>query len=185
MENNQSAQWYVIRAIGGKEKRVKEYIEAAMRNGNLSGAVSQVLIPTEKVFTIVNGKRVSKEKISFPGYILVEAVLEGEIPHILRSIPDVLGFLGTPGSSPLEAIPLRKAEVDRLLGRVDEMAMSEETFETEFIEGETVKVSDGPFTSLNGVVTSVDSARKKLVVEVSIFGRKTPLELNFGQVEKE
>lgn len=185
MGENNNNQWYVVRAIGGKEKKVKEYIEASMRNGRLSGFVSQVLIPTEKVYTIRNGKKVSKDKISFPGYVLVEAVLEGEIPHIIRNIPDVLGFLGTPGSNALEAIPLRPQEVSRLLGRVDEMAVAEEVFETPFIVGETVKVTDGPFATLNGVVEQVDENRKKLTVSVKIFGRKTPMELNFGQVEKE
>ena len=185
MENNQSGQWYVIRAIGGKEKKVKEYIEAAMRNGSLSGHVTQVLIPTEKVYTIRNGKRISKDKISFPGYVLVEAVLEGEIPHILRSVPDVLGFLGTPGSSALDAIPLRAQEVSRLLGRVDEAAEGEEVLEIPFIIGETVKVVDGPFASMNGVIEKIDESRNKLTVSVKIFGRKTPMELNFGQVEKE
>ena len=185
MENKQSSQWYVIRAIGGKEKKVKEYIEAAMRNGSLSDSVTQVLIPTEKVYTIRNGKKISKDRISFPGYVLVEAVLEGEIPHILRSVPDVLGFLGTPGSNALEALPLRPQEVNRLLGRVDEMATSEEVFETPFIVGETIKVTDGPFATLNGIIDQIDENRKKLVVSVKIFGRKTPMELNFGQVEKE
>lgn len=185
MENNQSSQWYVIRAIGGKEKRVKEYIEAAMRNGSLTDHVTQVLIPTEKVYTVRNGKRISKEKNSFPGYIMVEAVLEGEIPHILRSIPDVLGFLGTPGSSPLDAIPLRPHEVNRLLGRIDETAQSEEVLEIPFIIGETVKVVDGPFATMNGVVEKIDEGRSKLTVSVKIFGRKTPVELHFGQVEKE
>lgn len=185
MENNQSSQWYVIRAIGGKEKKVKEYIEAAMRNGSLADSVTQVLIPTEKVYTIRNGKRISKDKVSFPGYVLVEAVLEGEIPHILRSVPDVLGFLGTPGSSSLDAIPLRAQEVNRLLGRVDEMAMSEEVLEIPFIVGETITVTDGPFATMNGIIEQIDENRKKLVVSVKIFGRKTPMELNFGQVEKE
>lgn len=185
MGENHNSEWYVIRAIGGKEKKVKEYIEAAMRNGRLQGFVSQVLIPTEKVYSIRNGKKVSKERVSYPGYVLVEAVLEGEIPHILRNVPDVLGFLGTPGSSPLEAIPLRPQEVNRLLGRVDELSTAEEVYEIPFVVGEIVKVVDGPFASLNGVVEEIDENRKKLVVSVKIFGRKTPMELNFGQVEKE
>lgn len=185
MENNQLGQWYVIRTIGGKEKKVKEYIEAAMRNGSLYNAVTQVLIPTEKVYTIRNGKRISKEKSFFPGYVLVEAVLEGEIPHILRSVPNVLGFLGTPGSNPLEAVPLRAHEVNKLLGRVDEMASSEEIYETPFIVGETIKVTEGSFATMSGIIEQIDESRKKLVVSIKIFGRKTPMELNFGQVEKE
>ncbi|MEG0500062.1 MAG: transcription termination/antitermination protein NusG [Rikenellaceae bacterium] len=185
MSEVQGRNWYVLRAIGGKEKKVKEYIETEVRTHSLQELVSQVLIPTEKVYSIRNGKKISKERISFPGYILVEAVLEGDIPHMLRNTPDVLGFLGTPGSSPLEAIPLRPHEVARLLGQVDEMAVSEEIHEVPFIVGETVKVNDGPFATLSGVIEEIDSARRKLVVSVKIFGRKTPMELNFTQVEKE
>lgn len=181
----QEKNWYVLRAIGGKEKKVKEYIEAAVRSRDLHDYISQILIPTEKVYSIRNGKKISKEKISFPGYVLVEAVLTGEIPHILRNTPDVLGFLGTPGNTTQEALPLRPAEVSRLLGRVDELAESDEINEEPFLVGETVKVVEGPFASLNGVVEEVDNQRKKLVVSVKIFGRKTPMELGFIQVEKE
>ncbi len=185
MEKNQSLQWYVIRAIGGKEKKVKEYIEAAMRNGRFGDTVSQVLIPTEKVYSIRNGKKISKEKISLPGYVLIEADLEGETKHMLRSVPNVLGFLGIPGSNALDATPLREQEVKKLLGQVDEMDTGEEVFETQFIVGEAIKVTDGPFATMTGVVEEIDESRKKLVVSVKIFGRKTPMELNFGQVEKE
>lgn len=183
--SNQGLNWYVLRAIGGKEKKVKEYIETEVRAHNLQHLVSQVLIPTEKVYSIRNGKKITKERISFPGYILVEAVLEGEIPHMLRNTPDVLGFLGTPGGAPLDAIPLRPQEVAKLLGQVDELATNEEVQEIPFFVGEIVKVNEGPFASLTGVIDDIDIARRKLVVSVRIFGRKTPLELNFAQVEKE
>lgn len=185
MSENQGRNWYVLRAIGGKEKKVKEYIETEVRNNNLQDFVSQILIPTEKVYSIRNGKKISKERISYPGYVLVEAVLDGEIPHMLRNTPNVLGFLGTPGSSSLEALPLRPQEVARLLGHVDELAVSEEIQEIPYIVGETVKVNDGPFASLSGVIEEIDPARRKLVVSVKIFGRKTPMELSFTQVEKE
>ena len=185
MEEVQEKQWYVLRAIGGKEKKVKEYIEAEIRNGKLHDYISQVLIPTEKVYQIRNGKKISKEKISYPGYVLVEAILVGEIPHILRNVPNVLGFLSDTKDTTLGAIPLRPAEVNRILGRVDEMVDSEEINETPFLVGETNKVIEGPFASLNGVIEEVDNERKKLVVSVKIFGRKTPMELSFMQVEKE
>ncbi len=183
--SDQGKNWYVLRAIGGKEKKVKEYIETEVRTHDLHHLVSQVLIPTEKVYSIRNGKKVSKERISFPGYVLVEAVLEGDIPHMLRNTPDVLGFLGTPGGAPLDAIPLRQQEVARLLGLVDDLAESEEVQEIPFEVGEIVKVTDGPFASLNGIIEEIDNSRRKLVVSVKIFGRKTPMELNFTQVEKE
>ena len=177
--------WYVIRAIGGKEKRVKEYIEAEVRNLGLQDLVAQVLIPTEKVYTIRNGKKISKERVSYPGYVLVEAALVGEVPYMLRNTPDVLGFLSDSKDSLHGATPLRPAEVSRILGRVDELVESEEENEVPFFVGENVKVIDGPFASFSGTIEAIDNERKKLTVSVKIFGRKTPMELNFVQVEKE
>lgn len=178
-------QWYVLRAIGGKEKKVKEYIEVEIRHSGLQDYISQILIPVEKVYQIRNGKKISKDRISYPGYVLIEAALVGEIPHILRNLPHVLGFLGDPKDVTLGAVPLRQSEVNRILGRVDAMEESEEINETPFIIGETIKVIEGPFSSLNGVIETIDNDKKKLVVSVKIFGRKTPVELNFVQVEKE
>jgi len=174
--------WYVLRAIGGKEKKVKEYIESEITRLDLQDYISQVLIPAEKVYQIRNGKKISKERNFFPGYVLVEAALVGEIPHILRTIPNVMGFLGTQGGDP---VPLRPAEVNRILGKVDELAASEEEINVPFFVGETVKVIDGPFNSFTGTIEDVNEEKKKLKVMVKIFGRKTPLELSFLQVEKE
>ena len=121
-------QWYVIRAVGGKEAKVKEYIEAEVRHNHLEDYISQVLIPTEKVYTIRNGKKISKEKVSYPGYVLVEAAFVGQIPIMLRNTPNVLGFLGDTKeeSRKMIATPLRPQEVARILGRVDEMSVMEE-----------------------------------------------------------
>lgn len=175
--------WYVLRAIGGKEKKVKEYIENEIANAGLQEYVSQVLIPTEKVYQIRNGKKISKERNFFPGYVLVEACLVGEIPHILRNIPNIIGFLGdTKGGEP---VPIRQSEVYRILGRVDEMAASGEEMNIPYVVGETVKVIDGPFNGFNGIIEKINEEKKKLEVMVKIFGRKTPLELSFMQVEKE
>ncbi len=187
MSEQELKQWYALRAIGGKEKKVKEYIEAEVHRSHLEHLVSQVLIPTEKVYTIRNGKKISKEKVSFPGYVLVEAAMVGEIPYLLRNIPNVLGFLGdsVEESKKLMAIPLRPQEVSRILGRVDEMSQGDEENEIPFFVGETVKVTDGPFSSFSGTIEAVDEERKKLTVSVRIFGRKTPMELSFMQVEKE
>ncbi len=140
--------WYVLRAISGKEKKVKELIENEVARLHLEEYISQVLIPTEKVYQIRNGKKISKERIFFSGYFLVEAQLVGEIPHILRNIPNVLGFLGAKGDEPT---PLRMSEVNRILGKVDEMAQSGEELTTPFYVGEPVKVIDGPFNGFNGV----------------------------------
>ena len=175
--------WYVLRAIGGKEKKVKEYIENEIANAGLQDFVSQVLIPTEKVYQIRNGKKISKERNFFPGYVLVEAYLVGEIPHILRNIPNIIGFLGdTKGGEP---VPIRQSEVYRILGKVDEMAASSEEMNIPYVVGETVKVIDGPFNGFNGIIENINEEKKKLQVMVKIFGRKTPLELSFMQVEKE
>jgi transcriptional antiterminator NusG len=173
--------WYVVRAISGKEKKVKEQIESEIAHLKMEEYVSQVLIPTEKIYQIRNGKKISKERSFFPGYVLVEAALVGEIPHILRNIPNVLGFLGTGG----EATPLRMSEVNRILGKVDELAESDEEINVPYIVGETVKVIDGPFNSFSGIIEEVNEEKKKLKVSVKIFGRKTPVELSFMQVVKE
>lgn len=175
--------WYVVRAISGKEKKVKEYIDAEISKGNLQSYVSQVLIPTEKVYQIRNGKKISKERNFYPGYILIEANLEGEIAHIIKNITGVIGFLGAEkGGKPT---PLRLAEVNRILGKVDELAASDEELNIPYYVGEQVKVIDGPFNSFTGVIEEVNEEKKKLKVMVKIFGRKTPLELSFMQVEKE
>ena len=187
MSEKEARQWYVIRAVGGKEKKVKEYIETMVHNSHLEEYISQVLIPTEKVYTIRNGKKISKEKVSYPGYVLVEAAMVGEIPYVLRNTPNVLGFLGDSkeDSKRMIATPLRPQEVARILGRVDELSQGEEENEIPFFVGETVKVTDGPFSSFSGVIEAVDNDRKKRTGSVKIFGRKTPMELSFMQVEKE
>lgn len=181
MSSEESKKWYVVRAVSGSEKKVKQYIDNEILRLGLQDTVSQVLIPMEKVFQIRNGKKVTKERNFFPGYILVEAALDSEIEHIIKNVPGVLGFLGNKG----EAIPMRPNEVNRILGKVDELAdKGEEMYET-FLVGESVRVIDGPFNSFSGVIEEVNEERKKLKVMVKIFGRKTPLELSFMQVEKE
>ncbi len=178
-----SKKWYVLRAIGGKEKKVKEYIDNEIAIGDLKGFVDQVLIPTEKVYQIRNGKKISKERNFFPGYVLIEAALVGEVTHTLRNFPNVIGFLGdTKGGDP---VPMRQSEVNRILGRVDELAETDEELNIPFVVGETVKVIDGPFNGFNGTIEIINEEKKKLQVMVKIFGRKTPLELSFLQVEKE
>lgn len=170
--------WYVLKAISGKESKVKEHIDAGIKNGYFNGAVSQVLIPTEKVvYPGFGGKRIVKERNYLPGYVLIEANLVGEIAHRLRATPNVLGFLGTSGNP----APLRRTEVNRILGSVDD----KENDVRDFIIGESVKVVDGSFSNFTGYVESVNNDKKKLTVMVKVFGRNTPLELGFMQVEKE
>ncbi|MCK9617875.1 MAG: transcription termination/antitermination protein NusG [Lentimicrobiaceae bacterium] len=179
--SEQVKKWYVVRAVSGGEKKVKQYIESEINRLNLKEFVSQVLIPTEKVYQVRKGKKISKERNYFPGYILIEAVLMGEIPHIIRNVPGVLGFLGSKN----EPVSLRPAEVNRILGKVDELSELGEEINVPFIVGETVKVIDGPFNSFSGIIEEINEEKKKLKVMVKIFGRKTPLELSFMQVEKE
>ena len=173
--------FYVLRAISGKENKVREYLEAELKNTDLGEYVFQVLIPTEKTFTVRNGKKVMKERAYLPGYVLVEAALVGEVAHHLRNTPNVIGFLG--GSE--NPVPLRQSEVNRILGTVDELQDATEELSIPYVVGETVKVNYGPFSGFSGIIEEVNTEKKKLKVMVKIFGRKTPLELGFMQVEKE
>jgi transcriptional antiterminator NusG len=174
--------WYVVRAVSGQENKIKSYIESDIARLGLSDFVEEVLVPTEKVIQIRNGKKVNKERNYFPGYIMIKANLSGEVPHIIRSITNVIGFLGeTKGGEP---VPLRKAEVNRMLGKVDELSVQTENVVIPFKIGETIKVIDGPFNGFNGSIEKVNEEKRKLEVMVKIFGRKTPLELSYMHVEK-
>lgn len=181
--NTQSSRnWYVVRALSGQEKNVKKKIEAEIEQAGLQDQVSQILIPTEKVFQIRQGKKVSKERNFFPGYILIEADLSGEVPYAIKGVNGVISFLGEDEGEPS---PLRQQEVNRILGKVDELQESEEEVNIPFMVGESVRVIDGPFTDFSGVIEDINEEKKKLKVMVKIFGRKTPLELSYMQVEKE
>ena len=174
--------WYVLRVMGGKERKTAEAIEKEIEINGMSKFVSKVLVPTEKVYQIRNGKKVSKDRNFFPGYVLIEADLVGEVPHTLRRVPGVLGFLSSKkGGIP---VPMRKAEINRILGKVDEMAISVENVNIPFVVGEVVKVIDGPFASFNGEIEQIDEDKARLRVAVSIFGRSTPVDLDYSQVEK-
>ena len=173
--------WYVLRAVSGKEAKVKEYIEAEMKHNTLlSTHVSQVIIPMEKHASLRNGKRVIKEKISIPGYVFVEASLVGDVAHTLRFMPNVLGFLGGLDNPS----PVPQADINRMLGTAEETELVDDV-NIPYVVDETVKVIDGPFSGFSGVIEEVNSEKRKLKVMVKIFGRKTPLELGFMQVEKE
>ena len=181
MSESNEKKWYVVKAITGKEKKVKEYIESEIKRLNLQDLIPTVLIPTEKYYEVKNGKKVSKERNYLPGYILVEAVLVGEVVHVIKNTPNVIGFLGTKG----EPDPLRPQEVQRILGKVDELQTMGAANDVTFMVGQSVIVSDGPFSTFNGVIEEVNEEKKKLKVSVKIFGRKTPLELSFFQVKLE
>ena len=182
-EVKQDKKWYVVRAVSGQENKIKTYIETEISRLGLDNFVDQVLVPTENVIQIRNGKKVHKEKVYFPGYIMIKANLSGEIPHIIKSITNVIGFLGeTKGGDP---VPLRLSEVNRMLGKADELALeADKNIAIPFVIGETVKVIDGPFNGFDGTVEKINEEKRKLEVMVKIFGRKTPLELSYMQVDK-
>lgn len=174
--------WYVLKSISGQENKVKNYIENEMKRLGFESYVTQVVIPMEKVIQMRNGKKVPKERPYYPGYLMVEANLIGEIPHIIKNLPGVISFLSlTKGGDP---VPMRKSEVDRMLGKADELSEFAQDMAIPYIIGENVKVIDGPFNGFNGTVEKILEDKKKLEVSVLIFGRKTPMELSFMQVEK-
>jgi len=178
--------WYVVRVVSGQEKKIKTYLENEVERENLQDYIPQILIPSEKVYEMRNGKKRVRERNFFPGYVLVSADLtHGEANHTVTSIPGVIGFLGnnTAGASK-EPVPLRQSEINRILGKVDEADEFEQKLDTPYIIGESVKVMDGPFSGFTGTVEEVFEERKKLNVMVKIFGRNTPVELNYMQVEK-
>lgn len=174
--------WYVLKAISGHENKVKNYIEHEMKRLNLESFVTQVVIPMEKVIQMRNGKKVQKERPYYPGYLMVEANLVGEVPHIIKNIPGVISFLSlTKGGDP---VPMRQSEVNRMLGKMDELSEFAADVEIPFTVGESVKVVDGAFSGFNGVIEKILEDKKKVEVSVVIFGRKTPMELSFTQIEK-
>ena len=174
--------WYVVRAVSGQENKIKGYIENEIERAGYGDYLEEVLVPTEKVVQIRNGKKINKERTYFPGYIMVKANLGGEMVHLIKSITNLIGFLGeTKGGDP---VPLRKSEVNRMLGKVDELAVNTDNVAIPYVLGETVKVIDGPFNGFNGTVEKINEEKRKLEVMVKIFGRKTPLELSYMQVEK-
>ena len=188
MENQTAAQeatgkrWYVLRASSGKEKKAKESIEGEVAKRNWQEFVPQVLIPTEKVATIRNGKKVIKDRNFFPGYVLLEADLRDEMIPIIQGLPNVIDFLREKDGKPTA---MRPAEANRILGKIDDQVGVDAEGNERFILGETVKVVDGPVNSFGGVVEEINEEKKRLTVTVKIFGRKTPVELSFSQVSKE
>ena len=177
-------QWYVMRVISGKEGKVAEYINSALITSSLfQEYVSQVLVPTEKVVTLKNGKRTEKDRNLLPGYVLVECYLCDESFPLLRNIPNVLGFLSG-GKTTVKPEPVSQEEVNKLVGIASE-SEARAASEITFLVGESVKVVDGPFNGFKGTIQEVRQDKHKLKVVVTIFDRQTPLELGFNQVEKE
>ncbi len=182
--NKPQRAWYVLRAISGKEAKVKEVLDGAIKNSDLGNYVFQVLIPTEKVLTIKNGKKVIKEKNLYSGYVFVECILVGEVQHELVNTTNVIDFLKGRGKD-AKPEPLRESEVMRMLGTADDINESAEDAANDFMVGEIVKINDGAFSGFHGKITDVLPEKKKIRIVVKIFDRETPMELEYSKVERE
>jgi len=181
------SKWYVLRVVSGKERKVKEYLDKDISRNGWNNIVKQVFLPMEKVYKVQNGKKVMREKNYFPGYVMIEVAdgkLTDDMVQHISSISNVMHFLTDGKGSKGNIISLRKAEVNKMLGKVDEMNDQGVTLSEPFIVGETIKIIEGPFNDFNGVIEEVNDEKKKLKVTVKIFGRSTPVELNYVQVEK-
>jgi transcriptional antiterminator NusG len=182
------SKWYVLRVVSGKEKKVKEYLDKDVVRNGWEKVVKQIFLPVEKVYKVVNGKKVMRERNFYPGYLMIEIAdqkLNDDMIQHISNLNNVMHFLTDGKGSKGNIISLRKAEVNKMLGKVDEMSdVGGITMSEPFIVGETIKIIDGPFNDFNGVIEDVNDEKKKLKVQVKIFGRATPVELSYMQVEK-
>jgi len=173
-------EYYVIQAFSNCEKKVKASLEERIEMSGLSEMFGEIMIPTEQVTELKKGQKKQMERKFFPGYMLVEMNMNDDTWHLVRKTPNVMGFLGGTKNKPL---PLSEKELNRITNRV-EQTTEQPVFKTVFESGETVRINDGPFNDFNGVVEEVDYEKNLIRVSVSIFGKSTPVELNFSQVEK-
>jgi transcription termination/antitermination protein NusG len=178
--------WYVLKVVSGQEKLVKYHLDSELERRKLKEYVSQVLIPSEKVYEMRAGKRQTRERNFFPGYVILHANLsDGRLLHLIKEIPNAMGFLGVRGwGSSSQPVPLREKEINKILGKVNEVGESAGELDKPFMIGETVKITDGPFSGFSGTIQEIFEERKKLNVIVKIFERNTPIELTYAQVEK-
>jgi len=181
VEENLQDRWYVIRTFSGHENKVKDLIDLELEdNEYLRARIFEVLVPTEKVFEVKDGKKKSKTRNFFPGYILVNADLDNKVKDFIVNSPSIMGFLGNQN----KPIPLLPAEVKRIVGRITQNEDTEKT-DTIFRAGDFIKIVDGPFNNFSGFIEEVNEEKMKIKVMVSIFGRKTPVEIDFVQAELE
>jgi transcriptional antiterminator NusG len=182
-----NTKWYVLRVVSGKERSVKEYLDKDIARSGWTEIIKQVFLPMEKVYKVQNGKKVMREKNYFPGYVMLEVLdgkLSDDIVQHISNISNIMHFLTDGKGSKGNIISLRKSEVNKMLGKVDEMNDQGVSISEPFIIGETIKIIEGPFNDFNGVIEEVNDEKKKLKVVVKIFGRSTPVELSYMQVEK-
>ena len=176
---NEQFKWYIIHAYSGFERKVRESIESRVQAFGLQNRIGRVMIPTEPVTEIVNGKKRTVERVFLPGYVLVEMDLDNDLWHVIKNTPRVTGFLGT-GDKP---VALSESEVSSILFRSD-VSKEKPRLKIKFEKNESVRITEGPFANFNGVVDEVNEDRETVKVMVTIFGRSTPVELEFGKVEK-
>jgi transcriptional antiterminator NusG len=176
---NERFKWYIIHAYSGFERKVKESLEGRVQAFGLQNKIGRVMIPTEPVTELVNGKKRTVERVFLPGYVLVEMDLDNDLWHVIKNTPRVTGFLGT-GDKP---VSLTEQEVSSILFRTD-VSKDKPRMKIKFEKNESVRITEGPFANFNGVVDEVNEDRETLKVMVTIFGRSTPVELEFGKVEK-
>ncbi len=174
--------WFVLRVLSGKERKIKDYLDIEIRRSGWGNVITQIMCPVEKVFKVVGGKKVMREKILFSGYILLEATTSRLSDDMIQTIKNVSGVIHFLGKDHPDA--LRKSEVNKMFGKMDELADTGVVISEPFIIGENVKIIDGPFNDFHGTVEEVNDEKKKLKVVVKIFGRSTPVELGYMQVEK-
>ena len=171
--------WYIVQAYSGFEKKVVETIKDTLTKSKLDAHLGEILVPTQEVTEVKKGKRTKKQRKYFPGYILIKLEMTKQVYHLIKNLQKVSGFLGSAD----KPTPISDAEIQRILGQVSESAINQKSG-ISFEIGEKVKVCDGPFASFNGLVEEIDEEKSRLKVSVSIFGRPTPVDLEFNQVEK-
>ncbi|MFT4204322.1 MAG: transcription termination/antitermination protein NusG [Chitinophagaceae bacterium] len=186
-DSKESTRWYVLRVVSGKERKVKEYLDKDITRNGWNDVIKQLFLPMEKIYKVQNGKKVMREKNYYPGYIMMEVAdgkLSDTIVQYISNTTNVMHFLTDGKGSKGNIVSLRKSEVNKMLGNVDDLNEQGVTMSEPFIVGETIKIIEGPFNDFNGVIEEVNDEKKKLKVTVKIFGRSTPVELNYVQVEK-
>ena len=171
--------WYIIHTFSGFEQKVAETLKDLIKTRVLSDKIEEVLVPTHEVTEVKKGKRVQRKKKYFPSYVLVKMEMNKEFYHMIKNIQKVTGFLGTAGNP----VPVPEKEIEKIMGRIKEGSLAPET-QIKFDVGEQVKVCEGPFASFSGLVEEIDEEKSRLKVSVSIFGRPTPIDLEYNQVEK-
>jgi transcriptional antiterminator NusG len=182
-----NTKYYALRVVSGKERSIKEYLDKDILRNNWTNIVKQVFLPTEKIYKVQNGKKQMREKNLYPGYIFLEVFdgkLQDDLVQHISNVTNVMHFLTDGKGSKGNIISLRKVEVNKMLGKVDEMNDQGVNISEPFIIGEIIKIIEGPFNDFNGVIEEINDDKKKLKVSVKIFGRSTPVELNYLQVEK-